>query len=71
MFRFSTRDLFWVILVAAMGLSWWLRLHAMNARRIAAIKQSQKIPSVLLDAQQECKSLELDRKWASSVFLVT
>ena len=63
MFRFSIRDIFWGTLVVAMGLGWWLSLDAMNARCIAAIKQSQKFRSVLLDAQQQCKSLELDEKW--------
>jgi hypothetical protein len=30
MFRFTLRDVFWAILVVAMGLGWWLHVQKMN-----------------------------------------
>ena len=72
MFRFSIRDLFWAILVVAMGLGWGLHYRAVEAKRQEAIRGAQnvvdhakKLKQVLGMAQNESDQLKKDVRFFS------
>ena len=57
--RFAIRDLFWVTLVAAMGFGWWLSYRAIDARRLAAVNQANRL-WILMDAVQTKEEMEAE-----------
>ena len=49
--RFSIRDLLWLTVVVAMGLGWWMSYRAVDAKRIAAVRQAHRFRLTLETAK--------------------
>jgi hypothetical protein len=51
MLRFLLRDMFWVTALVAMGLGWWNDHRAIDAKRAAAVQQTQRHRRELANAK--------------------
>lgn len=61
--RFFIRDLFWLTLVVAMGLGWWLHYRTMHANRQAVVRHAERAMESLRNAKNRCEVLERDAKF--------
>jgi hypothetical protein len=64
MFRFTIRDLLWVMVVVALAVGWWLHYRSLDANRQAVIQHAEKLRFTLADAKEYCEDMEKNVEFA-------
>lgn len=58
--KLSLRDLFWLMLVVALGLGWWLDRVQLRRKASNALLQASKMESMVAEMQSRLKDANSD-----------